>query len=67
MGEFEFRIYVRGYVFENLRRWLTCESVFIQKNWKRTLLLMYIEMKVFISVQQNVLSYALRGNVQRFE
>ena len=67
MGEFEFRIYVRGYVFENLRRWLTCESVFIQKIWKRTLLLMYIEMKVFISVQQNVQSYALRGNVQRFE
>ena len=67
MGEFEFRIYVRGYVFENLRRWLTFESVFIQKFWKRTLLLMYIEMKVFISVQQNVQSYALRGNVQRFE
>lgn len=67
MGEFEFRIYVRGYVFENLRRWLTCESVFIQKIWKRTLLLMYIEMKVFISVQQNVQSYALKGNVQRFE
>ena len=67
MGEFEFRISVMVYVFENLRRWLTCESVFIQKNWKRTLLLMYIEMKVFISVQQNVQSYALRGNVQRFE